>query len=269
MQTNKKYERLKSLISNTGSVAVAYSGGVDSTLLLKVAHDVLGDSVIALTAISPSFPAHERERAKEIANQIGVRQVYIESRELEDERYAANSPQRCYFCKKAIIAKLIAFAREQGYDYVIEGTNADDIGNHRPGWQAIQECEIRSPLQEVGLTKSEIRSLAKQLDLPNWNSPAAACLASRISYGTTITPQILAQVEKGETILRQMGFKRLRVRHHGAIARIEIPPHEFSKLLTNNIAIVSKFKEIGYTYITLDLAGLRSGSMNEVINNGH
>jgi uncharacterized protein len=149
---------------------------------------------------------------------------------------------------------------------VVEGTNADDVDDYRPGWQAVQECDIRSPLQEVGLTKSEIRTLARQLGLPNWDKPAAACLASRIPYGTPISAQILAQVEQAEAILRQMGFDALRVRHHGDIARIEVPPKEFRQLLSQRPTIVPKFKELGYTYVTLDLAGLRSGSMNEVIN---
>lgn len=259
-----KLAALKDLLRNMESAAVAFSGGVDSTFLLKTAHEILGDNVIALTAISPSFPTHERENADKIADRMGVKHVHLESHELEDERYAANTPRRCYYCKTIISQLFIDYAQKHGYSQVIEGTNADDIKGHRPGRVAAKEQNIRSPLLEVGLTKNEIRRLARKAGLPNWDKPAAACLASRIPYGTSISNQSLAQVEVAEDSLREMGFEQFRVRHHGSIARIEVPASEFSKVLSRRGEIVETLKSAGFPYITLDLAGFRSGSMNEV-----
>jgi uncharacterized protein len=261
----EKLKLLKQTLQDMESVAVAYSGGIDSTLLLKVAHDCLGDRAVALTAISASLPTDEREEAEAIIKQIGARYVSIDSYETEDPRYLANTPQRCYFCKSEVYGTLIDYAQGEGFNYVVDGTNADDVGDHRPGRQAAHERGVRSPLQEVGLTKIEIRELARSLGLPNWDKPAAACLSSRIPYGTAITLTMLSQVEKAELILKQMGFAQMRVRHHEQIARIEVPLADFETVLARREQIVNKLKTLGYTYVTLDLTGFRSGSMNEVM----
>lgn len=248
-------------------VAVAYSAGIDSTLLLKVAHDTLGENAIGLTAVSASLPALEKEEAAQLAQQIGARHVFIESHETEDVRYLANPSNRCYFCKTNTYDELFAYAHEIGFKQIIDGTNADDTGDHRPGRLAAREHGIRSPLQEIGFTKAEIRQLARELGLPNWDKPAAACLSSRIPYGTLITLENLSQVEQAENALHQLGFRELRVRHHEQVARIEVPPADFSAVIQQHGAIVSALKTLGYHYVTLDLAGFRSGSMNEVLAN--
>ena len=260
-----KLHQLKSLLRDMQSVVVAYSGGVDSTLVLKVAHDCLGERAVAVTAISASLPADERDEAEAIIRQIGAAYVPIDSHETDDPRYLANAPNRCYFCKSDVYDRLVAYAQREGYNYVVDGNNADDVGDYRPGRQAAQEHGVRSPLQEVGLTKADVREMARALGLPNWNKPAAACLSSRIPYGTTITVQVLSQVEQAERALKRLGLGQLRVRHHDQVARIEVPASDFATVLAQREPIVAQFKTLGYTYVTLDLAGFRTGSMNEVI----
>jgi uncharacterized protein len=262
---NDKYERLKEILAEMGSVLVAYSGGTDSTLMLKVAHDVLGDKVLAMTAVSASLPAADRAEAEQVARQIGAKHILVESDETSDPEYLANTPNRCFFCKKETYGKLATYAERHGFQAIVDGTNADDSGDYRPGRQAASEYHVRSPLLEAGFTKAEIRQLSKGLGLPNWDKPAAACLSSRIPYGTTITLETLSQVERAEALLHGLGLRQLRVRHHGPVARIEVEPRDFSRLLDHRDEIVTTLKAIGYGYVALDLAGFRSGSMNDLI----
>jgi len=245
------------------SVVVAFSGGVDSTVLLKVAHDSLRERVLAITAVSPSMPAHERAEAVKLAREIGVQHAFIENCALEDPHFLANTPERCYFCKAALCEQLIAHAHQKGFRHVVDGANADDLGDHRPGQRAAYEQGVRSPLQEAGFSKAEIRELAQTLDLPNWDQPSAACLVSRIPYGAPITEAVLGQIEAAEKVLSELGLHQLRVRHHGSVARIEVPPGDFQHVLDKRAHLVAALQALGYTYITLDLTGFRSGSMNE------
>ena len=262
---NTKYEILKEILANISSLVVAYSGGTDSTLVLKVAHDVLGDKVVAITAVSASLPEADRLEAQQIARQIGAKHILVESDETSDPEYLANTPNRCFFCKKETYGKLSAYARQHGFRTIADGTNADDIGDYRPGRQAAREYDVRSPLLEAGLSKADVRQLAKELGLPNWNKPATACLSSRIPYGTIITTEALSQVERAEILLHGLGLRQMRVRHHGQVARIEAEPGDFPVLLDHRDEIVTALKAIGYAYIALDLSGFRSGSMNDVI----
>jgi len=263
-----KYEKLKNILQEMGGVLVAFSGGVDSTFLLKTAHEVLGKNVLAVIASSETYPQKEREEALRLAQKFNIRYKVIETKELESSDFVNNPPQRCYFCKKELFSKLKDIAEAEGIPYVLDGSNYEDTTDFRPGTKAAEELGIRSPLKEAHLGKSEIRQLSKRSSLPTWNKPSLACLSSRFPYYTKIDTKNLKQVAKAEEYLRKLGFTQVRVRHHGQIARIEIEPPEFPKITEKKVkeAVIKNFKKFGYIYIALDLAGFRSGSMNEPLN---
>ena len=264
-ETERKLEKLKDILREMEKVLLAFSGGVDSTFLLRVAHDVLGENVLAVIASSETYPESERDEAIRLAQELNIRYKVIQTCELENPDFAGNPPERCYFCKQELFSKLNDIAREEGIPYVLDGTNYEDTTDYRPGMRAAEELGIRSPLKEVQMSKSEIRQLSRALELSTWDKPSFACLASRFPYHTHVDAKSLEQVSQAEQYLRTLGFTQIRVRHHGQVARIEVLPEEFSKMIEKKAAeaVVKRFKKLGYVYVALDLAGYRTGSMNE------
>ena len=265
--TQEKMNALKAVLEDMGTVIVAYSGGVDSAFLSAVANDVLGQNALAVTAESPSLAPSELREAVALAERLGLNYRVIQTLEVERDDYATNDPNRCFFCKDELYTHLMRFASEEGYSNVANGTNMDDLGDFRPGQNAAKQYGVRSPLVEAELSKAEIRELSKGMDLPTWDKPAQACLSSRIPYGTTVTVEALTRIAQAEEYLHELGIRQLRVRHHDTLARIELEPEDFMTLMDDDLRkqVVDKFKSIGYLYVTLDLQGFRSGSLNEVL----
>ncbi len=265
VDTQRKYEELKRILKEMGRVLVAFSGGVDSTFLLKVAKDMLGDNVLAVIASSETYPEKEQQGAMRLAEELNVRCKVIRTKELDNPDFKNNPPERCYFCKSELFNRLKKIAAEEDIPYVCDGSNFEDIQDFRPGLKAAEELGVRSPIKEARLIKDEIRLLSKMLDLPTWDKPSMACLSSRFPYHTPIEKESLKKIDRAEEYLRSLGFSQLRVRHHGRIARIEVNPEEFGKIVDEKTRkeIVQNLKKIGYLYVTLDLAGYRTGSMNE------
>lgn len=258
-----KYSVLKEYLASLGSVAIAFSGGVDSTFLLRTAHDVLGEKAIALTLSSPFMPKRELQEAESLCRTIGAQQILVPVDVLAIDGVVDNPPNRCYYCKRGMFSALLATALAQGITHVAEGSNMDDLGDYRPGLQAVKELEILSPLRHAGLTKAEIRALSRELGLPTWEKPSYACLASRFVYGERITPEKLLMVERAEELLMSLGFRQMRVRLHGNMARIELMPEDFGKMLELREKVYDELKGYGFSYVALDLRGYKTGSMND------
>jgi len=263
-----KLDRLEARIAGLRSVAVAFSGGADSTLLLAECVRILGaEHVLAVTADSPTLPRAELAETQSLAGELGARQVVVSTRELYDERFADNTRDRCYYCKRELFKQIGRLAAEHGFEHMAYGATADDLGDYRPGMRAAGEAGAVAPLLDAGFSKADVRERSRQLGLRTWDKPAMACLSSRIPYGTRIRPEDLSMVERGEEFLRQQGFRQVRVRHHGAVARIEVEAGELARLVSEpqRSEVEAHFKTLGFTYVTVDLSGFRSGSMNAML----
>lgn len=263
-----KYARLQEILRDMGRCVIGYSGGVDSTLVLKVAHDVLGAGAVAVTGDSEAFPQGEVDAALDVAQAMGVVVTRVRTHELANPNFAVNTPNRCYHCKTELFSELQEVAQERGIAWIVDGSHSDDgkPGDHRPGLRAAHERGVRSPLREAGMTKADVRALALHLGVPNWDKPSFACLSSRFPYGTEITAPLLARLDGCEKFLREQGFRQFRVRHHDTVARIEVEPKDIVRLVEMREIINARFKELGYTYVTLDLEGYRSGKMNDTLS---
>lgn len=268
MTIEQKFARLRDILKEMQHVIVAYSGGVDSAFLLKVAVDVLGNDAYGVLAVSPTYPSREYDKAKDLANKIGAKLRIINTREIENEDFVNNPVNRCYFCKSELFNEITRIAKKENLKNMVDGSNYDDLGDHRPGKKALQELNVRSPLQEAKLTKNEIRELSKRFGLPTWNKEELACLSSRFPYGEKIEIDKLRMVDQAENFLRDLGFRNIRARHQGKTMKIEVAPQDIKRFFDDDIRqkVISEIKNIGYTYVTVDLEGYRRGSLNEAVS---